>query len=71
MHKRDALSEAIPHTGRGRWISALVAGLVAVTALIWLVASGFHGRHISSNAAALTAPVPDTTKTATPPSQQR
>ena len=64
MNKRQALGETIPHTGRGKWITALVAGFIALVAVIWYVAAGFRGRHISRNAAALTEPVAEPAKPA-------
>jgi hypothetical protein len=62
MAERNAMSTEVPHTGRGRWVVGLIVGLVVVGALIWLVASGFRGREIKPNAAAMTAPVIDTSK---------
>jgi hypothetical protein len=57
MHPRNPLSAEVPHTGRGRWVLGLFVAAIVVVAVIWTVASGFRGRHISRNAAAMTEPV--------------
>jgi hypothetical protein len=41
-------------TGRGKRVGVLLAALFAVALVIWAVAVGFHGRHFSRNAGALT-----------------
>ncbi|HEY2902129.1 MAG TPA: hypothetical protein VGL59_16220 [Polyangia bacterium] len=43
--------------GRGTWIVVALLAVAVVAVLIGVVASGFHGRHISRNAAALTEPL--------------
>jgi hypothetical protein len=43
-------------TGRGRKVAILLAALFAVALVIWAVAAGFHGRHFTRNAGALTRP---------------
>ena len=43
-------------TGRGKRVAVLLAALFAVAFVIWAVAVGFHGRHYSRSAGALTEP---------------
>ncbi|HEX3696140.1 MAG TPA: hypothetical protein VH374_12220 [Polyangia bacterium] len=42
--------------GRGTWIVVALLAVALVAILIGVVASGFRGRHVSRNAAALTEP---------------
>jgi hypothetical protein len=39
--------------GRGRKVTVLLAALVTVALVLWAVAAGFRGRHITRNAGAL------------------
>jgi hypothetical protein len=65
MGHHNALSDSIPHAGRGKRIAVLVAIVMVVVALIAVVTSGFHGRQIQRNADAITDPV--TRPLGTPP----
>ena len=40
-------------TGRGRKVAVLLAALFAVALVLWAVAAGFRGRHLTRNAGAL------------------
>ena len=58
MDNDPSLSEVLKKTKVGRtrrWVF-LLATVVALAALTGVVVAGFRGRHISRNAAALTAP---------------
>jgi hypothetical protein len=39
-------------TGRGKRVAVLLAALVAVALVLWAVAAGFRGRHLTRNAGA-------------------
>jgi hypothetical protein len=43
-------------TGRGRKVAILLAAVFAVVLVLWAVAAGFRGRHISRNAGAIQHP---------------
>jgi hypothetical protein len=43
-------------TGRGRKVAILFAALFAVAIVLWAVAAGFRGRHVTRNTGALTHP---------------
>jgi len=59
MAQSNSLKGLVPHTGRGRWVTGVVAALVFLVALIWIMTSAFEGRHIRRNADALISPVID------------
>jgi hypothetical protein len=69
MGERYASSGAIPHTGRGRTVAALLGALIALAVLSWAVVAGFRGRHIGRNAAAITAPLTPAPNAGAPPSR--
>jgi hypothetical protein len=52
--------------GRGTWMVVVLLAVAAVAILIGVVASGFKGRHISRNAAALTEPLDNSPQPAAP-----
>lgn len=66
MHPHNPLSAEVPHNGRGRWVVGLLVAFFVVIGVIWTVASGFRGRHISRNAAALTDPAAAPVTTTSP-----
>jgi hypothetical protein len=58
-HLTDTEDRAFLHSvepGRGRRFAVLLAALLAVVLVIAAVAMGFHGRHYSRNAGALSRP---------------
>lgn len=52
--------------GNGKRTMIIVIALFVVTALIAVLAMGFHGRHIGRNAAAMATPVGIPTQPVTP-----
>jgi hypothetical protein len=64
MDKDPAIDVMVKKTeiGRGRRVVIMVAVVLVVAGLIGVVASGFRGRHIPQNAAAMTTPAPATAK---------
>jgi uncharacterized membrane protein YjjB (DUF3815 family) len=54
-------------TGRGRRLAILLLATIIVALVIGAVVVGFRGRHISRNAAALTAPIAAPAHQQTPP----
>ena len=50
-------TERLGEIGNGKRVAIVVGALVVVAALIVVMVVGFRGRHISRNAAALTAPL--------------
>jgi hypothetical protein len=58
MDNDPTLSEVVKKTevGRTRRVVFLLAAVLVVAALTGVVVAGFRGRHVSRNAAALTAP---------------
>jgi hypothetical protein len=49
--------QKIGEMGNGKRTAIIATAVVVVGALITILAVGFHGRHISRNAEALTAPL--------------
>jgi hypothetical protein len=50
--------------GRGRRVAIMVAAAMLVAVIVAVVVVGFRGRNISQNAAAMTTPIPASTKVA-------
>jgi hypothetical protein len=49
--------ERLGEIGNGKRVAIVVSALLVVAALIVVMVVGFRGRHVSRNAAALTAPI--------------
>ena len=59
MNDSRAMSEGqkIGEMGNGKRTAIIATAVVVVAALVGLLVSGFHGRHIAQNAAAMSVPV--------------